>query len=107
MIWIEILKAAGITIAIGAVLGILLAVANKYLKVKTDDRIEKVTEMLPNANCGSCGYAGCAGMAEALVKGEAKKVSQCRPSKPENRQKIKEYLENTPGPDGTTVKVDL
>lgn len=104
---IQILKAIGILVAIGGLLGLLLAIAHKYLSVKEDERINKVKEMLPNANCGSCGYAGCSGLAEALVKGELKKVSQCRPSKPEARQKIKEYLENTPGPDGSTVKVDL
>ena len=40
-------------------------------------------------------------------KGKGKKVSTCRPSKPEARQAIKDYLASTPGPDGNTVNVDL
>lgn len=103
----DLLKSIGLIAGIAIVLGLLLAVADKYLRVKEDERIAKVTEMLPNANCGGCGYAGCSGMAEALVKGECKKVSNCKPSKPETREKIKEYLANTPGPDGKTVNVEI
>lgn len=56
---------------ISGVLGIILAVASKVFEVKTDERIEKVLEILPGANCGGCGYAGCAALAEAIVKGDA------------------------------------
>ena len=102
-----ILIAVAVVLVISALMGLLLAVADKYLYVQVDERIEQVSSMLPNANCGGCGFPGCAGFAEALVEGKAKKVSQCRPSKPEAREKIKDYLANTPGPDGNTVTVDL
>ena len=54
------------------VLGILAAVilyfvAQKF-KVEEDPRIDVVEKMLPGANCGGCGFAGCRGMADALVK---------------------------------------
>ncbi len=101
--FLSILKAIGIVLAISALLGLLLALASKYLAVKEDPRLAKVTEMLPGANCGGCGYAGCSGMAESLVNGTNKNLSACRPSKPEAREKIKEYLANTPGPDGSTI----
>lgn len=104
---IDILIAVAVVLVVAALMGLLLAVADKFLFVPVDERIEEVTNMLPNANCGGCGYPGCAGLAEALVEGKAKKVSQCRPSKPEARQKIKDYLANTPGPDGKIVNVDL
>jgi len=45
---------------------ILFVVAKKF-KVEEDPRIDEVTEMLPGANCGGCGYPGCRGLAEALV----------------------------------------
>ena len=102
-----ILKAVAIVLVIAILLGLLLAVADKFLKVEEDERITVVTSLLPNANCGGCGYPGCSGLAEALVNGEVKKVSTCRPSKPEAREKIKEYLKGTPGPDGSIVEVDL
>ena len=91
-------------LVLGAVLGLGLGIADKYLKVEVDERVEKVTEMLPNYNCGGCGYAGCSNLAEALVSGEIATVS-CRTCKPERRQEIADYLNNTPGPDGTCVNV--
>ena len=104
---VDIIIAVAVVLVIAGLMGLLLAVADKYLYVEVDERIETVAGMLPNANCGGCGFPGCAGFAEALVEGKAKKVSQCRPSKPEVREKIKDYLANNPGPDGNTVTVDL
>ena len=90
---------------VGAVLRLFLGIASNVFKVETDERVEKVTAMLPGYNCGSCGYAGCSGMAAAMVAGEVSNVSACRPSKPDARQKIAEYLTTTPGPDGKTVSI--
>ena len=56
----------------GIVFGILLGVASKIFEVKTDERIPKITEALPGANCGGCGFAGCAAYADAIVNGDAK-----------------------------------
>lgn len=92
---------------IGAVLGCILGVANQYLHVEEDNRISEVTEMLPGANCGGCGYPGCAGFAGALVEGDAPKVSACVVSNQEIREKVMQYLNETPGPDGQTVKVSV
>ena len=55
----------GCTGLIAAVL--LYAVAQKF-KVEEDPRIDLVQEVLPGANCGGCGFAGCRAMAEACVK---------------------------------------
>ncbi len=41
---------------------------NKQFKVVEDPRIDEVQEVLPGANCGGCGYPGCRGFAEAVVK---------------------------------------
>ena len=43
----------------------------KQFKVIEDPRIDDVTEILPGANCGGCGYAGCRNFAEAIVKNES------------------------------------
>jgi Na+-translocating ferredoxin:NAD+ oxidoreductase subunit B len=49
-----------------------LAIADKFLTVPEDPRIGKVLECLPGANCGGCGFAGCADYARAIVlKGQA------------------------------------
>ncbi len=54
---------------IGAVLAIFLAFADKKLKVEEDPRVEALLELLPNTNCGGCGYPGCRLLAESLLKG--------------------------------------
>lgn len=49
---------------------ILFFVARKF-KVFEDPRIDEVQEILPAANCGGCGFAGCRNFAEALVKADS------------------------------------
>ncbi len=56
---------------VSGVLGLILAFASRLFAVKTDERVEKITELLPGANCGGCGYTGCAALAEAIVAGKA------------------------------------
>ncbi|MFP4065668.1 MAG: RnfABCDGE type electron transport complex subunit B [Bacteroidales bacterium] len=53
----------------GAAAVILFFVAQKF-KVIEDPRIDEVEELLPGANCGGCGFAGCRAFAEALVKSQ-------------------------------------
>mgnify|MGYP002624881087 CR=1 FL=1 len=55
----------GITGLLAAVL--LYVVAQKF-KVDEDPRIDEVQAVLPGANCGGCGFAGCRNMAEACCK---------------------------------------
>lgn len=63
---------------IGIIAGLGLALASKFMAVKTDEKQEKVRECLPGANCGACGYSGCDGYAEAVAKGEAE-PNKCAP----------------------------
>lgn len=56
---------------IAALLAAGLGFAARAFKVERDERIDKVEDVLPGANCGGCGYAGCSSFAEAVVKGEA------------------------------------
>ena len=91
---------------LGLILGFLLALAAKFLHVQEDPRIKKVEDMLPGANCGACGYAGCHDLAEALVKGEVKKASACKVGKKEkNFDPIVAYMNSTPGPDGKITQI--
>ena len=54
--------------AIGLFFGAVLAFASIIFKVDKDERIDKVNEQLPGANCGGCGYAGCGALAQAVVE---------------------------------------
>lgn len=62
----------------GAACGILLALAAKFLAVEEDPRIERITELLPGANCGGCAFAGCADYAKAIVIDGAE-INLCAP----------------------------
>lgn len=55
----------------GGVFGLILAIAAKAFAVESDPRQEQIAELLPGANCGGCGYAGCAAYAVAVASGEA------------------------------------
>lgn len=68
----DILIPIGILAGLGILFGIVLAIASKVFAVKVDERIPAITDKLPGANCGGCGYSGCAALAEAIVKGEAR-----------------------------------
>ncbi|MBD3309120.1 RnfABCDGE type electron transport complex subunit B [candidate division KSB3 bacterium] len=69
----------------------LLAMADRKLRVEEDPRVSKVLEVLPNINCGGCGYPGCSAFAEHVVAGDAP-ISGCAPGGPETRQKIAEIM---------------
>ena len=66
----ELFVPALIFAGIGILSGILLTVFSKLFHVETDERLEKITECLPGANCGGCGYAGCSDYATAIINGE-------------------------------------
>lgn len=55
---------------------ILYFVAQKF-KIFEDPRIDEVQAVLPAANCGGCGFAGCRNFAEALVKAESFEGLNC------------------------------
>lgn len=102
----EIINAVLVMMVLGAVLGLVLGVSSKLLMVQVDPREEAVENMLPGLDCGACGHPGCKGMTLALLSGKELKVSACKPSKPEQRLAIKQYLEEHPGPDGKILKVE-
>ncbi|MFC1668847.1 RnfABCDGE type electron transport complex subunit B [Spirochaetota bacterium] len=89
-------------LAIGILFGLILSVAKLKLKVKKDPRIEDITEILPGANCGACGQAGCSGYAMKIVN-EGEDITQCPALDPANMKKIGMIMGVEVGP----VKVPL
>ncbi len=77
--------------ALGAVLGIGLAIASRLLAVKKDERIEKVENLLPGLNCGACGFAGCASYAEAIVESD-EELTKCSPGGAETATALAEVM---------------
>lgn len=75
----------------GGIFGLLLAVASKVFAVEKDERLEPVTEALPGANCGGCGYTGCGAYAQAIVEGTAP-LGLCAAGGKESVDKIAEIM---------------
>jgi Na+-translocating ferredoxin:NAD+ oxidoreductase RNF subunit RnfB len=87
----ELLPTALVFIGLGALMGILLAVAAKVFKVEKDEKVELIAECLPGANCGGCGYTGCAALAGAISQGKAP-VNACNSVSDEVVEKIAEVM---------------
>ena len=73
--------------ALAIVFGLILAVAAKVFEVEVDPRLPEIQACLAGANCGGCGYPGCAGCAEAILAGKAP-VTACAPAGAEGAAKI-------------------
>lgn len=72
----EILIAIGVLGGMGLIFSLILGIASKVFHVQTDPRLEKLEQALPGANCGGCGYAGCAAYAQAVLEGKAE-IGKC------------------------------
>ena len=64
-----ILTSVAILGGVGLTFGTLIALAHARFRVYEDPRVDTLTDLLPGANCGACGYAGCRAFAEAAVGG--------------------------------------
>lgn len=75
----DILIPALIMGSLGVIFGSLLAFASQKFAVAQDERQTKIRSLLPGANCGGCGFAGCDAYADALLQGTARlgKCSAC------------------------------
>lgn len=57
--------------SVALLFAVILAVADVRLKVVVDPKIEAINAILPQANCGACGFPGCMGYATAIVEAKA------------------------------------
>jgi len=76
---------------LGFICAIMLGLAAEYFKIQEDSRISTILALLPNANCGVCGCAGCHQFAEKVVLGEIA-VSGCLAGGPDVAKKIAEIM---------------
>ncbi|MCF0173926.1 MAG: RnfABCDGE type electron transport complex subunit B [Bacteroidales bacterium] len=56
--------------SLAVILAAMLFFISKKFKVEEDPRIDVVEKLMPGANCGGCGFAGCHAFAEAAVRAE-------------------------------------
>ena len=95
-----------LALVVSVLLALLLSFASVALHVEEDPRLQDITDLLPNQNCGLCGNPGCKAMAQSVLN-EDSRLSQCKPGDQEMRELIKEYLEEHPDDSGEYVKVKM
>ncbi len=86
-----VLIVLAIVAVLAIVFGALIVLVSKLCTVKEDEKAVAITEHLSGANCGGCGYAGCADFAKALSAGKAE-INGCSATSPENKAKIAQIL---------------
>jgi electron transport complex protein RnfB len=100
-----IITAAILVAVLGGVFGLVLATASKKFAVEEDPRIGQIVGLLPGANCGGCGYAGCASMADAIVSGKEPGAVKCAACSAENKKQIKAIMGLDEGEDENAVRM--
>ncbi|MDI6786058.1 MAG: Fe-S cluster domain-containing protein [bacterium] len=68
---------------LGLIFALSLGIASRIFHMEIDPRIEEAMEALPGANCGACGFAGCKGYAEAVIKDPEVVPNLCAPGEEE------------------------
>lgn len=86
-----VLKSMIVLTSMAAVFGAVLAIASRIFAVYRDPRVEQIVGVLPNANCGACGYPGCQGYAEAAVAA-GRVPATCPPGGSEVALKVADIL---------------
>ena len=77
--------------ALGLLFGIGLAVASKRFTIQSDPRLERIHGLLPGANCGVCGKAGCFGFAESILSGKLS-IDACKVADEKTKEIIAQLL---------------
>jgi Na+-translocating ferredoxin:NAD+ oxidoreductase subunit B len=81
-----------LVMALGSViLGGALGYASVRFRVEGDPLVEKIDAILPQTQCGQCGYPGCKPYAEAIAKGEAD-INCCPPGGEDGIHKLADLL---------------
>lgn len=75
---------------LGALFGLLLGFASVRFKVQGDPIAEKIDAILPQTQCGQCGYPGCKPYAQAVANGET--INKCAPGGQETIEQLAQLL---------------
>lgn len=72
-----IVVALGVLGALALIFGAILGYAAIRFRVESDPLVEQIDDILPQTQCGQCGYPGCRPYAEAIANGDA--INKCPP----------------------------
>ena len=82
---------------LAAAFGLALGWASIRFKVEGDPLVEKIDKILPQTQCGQCGFPGCKPYATAIASGAAD-INQCPPGGEDGVLKLAELLGRDPKP---------
>lgn len=85
--------------ALALAFGLLLGFAAMKFRVEDDPVVERIDAILPQTQCGQCGYPGCRPYAEAIANGDAD-INQCPPGGEDGVRALAELLDREPKPVG-------
>lgn len=94
-----ILTAIEIVSIIALIFGLLLGYVAVRFKVEGNPVVENIDALLPQQQCGKCGYPGCRPYAQAIANGEAE-INQCPPGGEVTMLALAELLDREPVPLG-------
>jgi electron transport complex protein RnfB len=86
-----------VMVGLGLVLGLVLGVSALKFKVEGDPLVDQIDAILPQTQCGQCGYPGCKPYATAIAAGEAD-INQCPPGGEAGVKMLAELLGVEPKP---------
>ncbi|NKI72872.1 electron transport complex subunit RsxB [Dickeya sp. CFBP 2040] len=92
-IWIAIAALS----ALALVSGLILGFASRRFQVDADPVVEQLEAMLPQSQCGQCGYPGCRPYAEAIAFND-ELINKCVPGGEPLMLKLAERLNIEPQP---------
>ena len=105
MDFINVLIAGGVVLVIGTILGLGLAIANKYFETADDNRVEQIEFILPSYNCGACGYVSCEEMAKAILNGEVSSAKECKVISDSNADSLRNYCKTIKNNKGEVINL--
>lgn len=94
--FVTVLLAITVMLVLAIAMSWILGWANVAFQVEVDPKIVEISELLPGANCGACGFAGCNEYAAQLVEGVAS-LGACTQCNKEKNQAIAQVLGVTAG----------
>ncbi len=83
-------------VGLAAFFGLILGFISIRFKVKTNPIVDDIDRILPQTQCGQCGYPGCRPYAEAIAKGDA--INKCPPGGQAGVEKLANLM-NVPLPE--------
>jgi electron transport complex protein RnfB len=78
-------------LGLGGGFAVVLLIASQKLKVEVDPKVAQIHKVLPNLDCGACGFAGCGQYAKAILQ-NTELLGKCAPGGPQTSAKIAEIL---------------